>query len=101
MEMRAEQTPADAPLTPSARTDARAEVNRLLKDVEVLRQLLAFTGALRQPWQVSFARAVDDVIDERLRRLRRLTGSATARPLRSAVGLFAVFGRTRWRRSTR
>jgi hypothetical protein len=83
MEMRAEQTPAEATLTPSARTDVRAEVNRLLKDIEVLRQLLALHGEHYDSRGRSvFARAVDEVIDERLKQLRRLTGSATAPPYR-------------------
>ena len=77
MDIQAEQTPADARLPPRVRRGVPAEANRLLKDIEVLRQLLAFHGEPHDSRGRSvFAQAVEAVIDERLTELEGLVGSA-------------------------
>ena len=78
MEQWGEHTSADALRMPSARIDARTEVNCLLKDVEVLRHLLALHGENHDSRGKSvFAQAVESVIEERMMQLKRLAaGSA-------------------------
>jgi hypothetical protein len=82
MESRAEHTPADAPPMPSARGDVRADVNRALKDIAVLRHLLALHGENYDSRGKSvFAQAVEAAIEERQMQLNRLLpGSAPAPP---------------------
>ena len=75
MEQWAEHAPADAPPMPSARGNMRADVNGLLKDIEVLRHLLALHGENYDSRGKSvFAQAVESVIAERRVQVKRLVG---------------------------
>ena len=78
MELWGEHTSADARPMPGARADVRAEANSLLKDIEVLRHLLALHGEQHDSRGKSvFAQAVETVIEERMMQLKRLAaGSA-------------------------
>jgi hypothetical protein len=81
MEPGAEHTSADARPIPGARGEVRADADNLLKDIAVLRHLLALHGENHDSRGKSvFARAVEAVIEERQMQLNRLRRGAAPPP---------------------